>query len=549
MATTRTREIEQLKEQRRQDVRRRLEDTGWEEPDWTFPEFVARKWASLVDGPQALTERAWQKLYPRLVPYLEKNRESHQERSRMIRKGKRLRRIRRLLLGVRNATNLLEMDDEVILEFEDPDRSSAGNTTTNDTITSTPSANEHEPVGTVDLDGESGNSNDPTTIVFSKSVQAPFPPMIDLLKWPIIVNLLEADTDLDTIQDAFEASKGEIEAQIRSWRSTVEKELVDTLKAGTTGEDQGTHLDTEIPPLQLPPKSRLMDHITPDTRLLLRADSVFCASDDTVAPLPLHFPELFHILQDRPNDYFEVGFEECITYTIPKHGYTWDPSEVVSYPEGATAAKALLKELGRADAAHFELQELGARFTCGSCADKRLRTWDEMVQHYVKALTHANIAQKATAPVTYNNVHSLDISDKPKGKRKPLVTLHSVEDAKELSSRHQQWQNLVKCNLCDQLGIEFQSVRDVMVKHVRMVHSVKRPKAEHYKRTGSYYMSGPNRINDPVGNISDSTKATDQEMVKAISSSHSNYGQLGVHWSYYGSHFDLHPGWNQQDFS
>ncbi|CAE7089036.1 unnamed protein product [Rhizoctonia solani] len=71
MATTRTREIEQLKEQRRQDVRRRLEDDGWKEPDWTFPEFVAHKWASLVDGPQALTERAWQKLYPRLVPYLD----------------------------------------------------------------------------------------------------------------------------------------------------------------------------------------------------------------------------------------------------------------------------------------------------------------------------------------------------------------------------------------------------------------------------------------------------------------------------------------------
>ncbi|CAE7113200.1 unnamed protein product [Rhizoctonia solani] len=564
MAEVRNREIEQLKERRRQDVKRRLEKAGWEEPDWTFPDFVARKWALLVDGCPGLTERGWQKLYPNLVPYLEKNRESHQERSRIIRKGKRLRRIRRLLLGIRNATNLLEVDGEGLEERKGgSSKDSTGVTTANDTVVNTPSASEHDSDDTkADFDGDADNLNGSTTISPSVTIRAPFPPMVDLLKWPIIVKLLEADTDADTMQGKFEALKNEIQEQIQSWRSTVEKELVCMLEAGTTGStapnnpevgDQEVSLDTPLLELQieLPARSHSINHITSATQLLLRADSVFRASEDTVAPLPLYFPELFHILQDRPDNYFSLDFQKLIDYERPQHGHTWDPSEVVYYPEGAMAAKALLRELGLVDAPQYELQTLGARFTCGSCADSRLRTWNEMVQHYAEATAHASIAEKAEAfakkQVKYKNVHSLDIGGKSKRKRKPLVTLHSIGDAKILLSTRPRWENLVRCNLCVELGVEFQSPRDVMRKHVQTGHS-QAPKAEHYENMRMYDLMRHIIIGDPMGAISDSTEATDQEMVEQILSNHSNHGQLGVHWSYHGSHHDLHPGWDREDF-
>lgn len=58
-------------------------------------------------------------------------------------------------------------------------------------------------------------------------------------------------------------------------------------------------------------------------------------------------------------------------------------------------------------------------------------------------------------------------------------------------------------------------------------------------------MMGHTMVKDPIGDISDSTEASDQEILKETIS-HSNHGLL--HWSYRGFHFDLHPGWDEQDF-
>ncbi|KAG8761236.1 hypothetical protein FRC11_014139, partial [Ceratobasidium sp. 423] len=177
MAETRTREIDELKEQRRRDVKRRLEEAGWEEPDWTFPEFVARKWASLVEAPQALTERAWEKLYQSLVPYLETNRRSHTERSRVVRKGKRLRRMRRLLLAIRNKSNFLEIDRKD--EENGTSNASTGATTANNTTANSSSTSDEEADSAVEDDGEygSGNPDPPTPTTSPFSVRMPFPPM------------------------------------------------------------------------------------------------------------------------------------------------------------------------------------------------------------------------------------------------------------------------------------------------------------------------------------------------------------------------------------
>ncbi|KAG8727830.1 hypothetical protein FRC11_012381, partial [Ceratobasidium sp. 423] len=427
MAETRAQEIDQLKDRRRQELRRRMGEAGWEEADWTFPFFVARKWATLVEAPQPLTERA---AFSDLV------------------------------------------------------------------------------------------------------VNMPFPPMVDVLKRPIISDLLEADTDADTMEAKFEESRAEIEASIRSWGSKVQGELVDTLKSGATnsgnpsdsneGEDHEMRLFAEEPLLelrvQLPPERNNIESLSPDIRLLLRADSVFRVPSDNPGPMPLYFPELFLVMHDRTYGYF--GSDSTIFDSInqPKYGNSWKPEEVVYYPEGVAAAKALLNQLGRPNAAQFELQALGPRFTCGSCGDKWVRTWNEMVQHYAEAIAHARMATEAKGSikkrVKYDSQHRLDLNNQSKGKHKSLIILHSEKEAETLSSNHGRFPLLVGCNLCDQLDIKFQAPRNIMLKHIRTVHSIKAPKAEHYTRTHGYRRH--TRIGDRTGFVSDSTEATDPEIVQGV---------------------------------
>ncbi|CAE6495234.1 unnamed protein product [Rhizoctonia solani] len=533
MAEARTQEIDQLKEQRRQDIRRRLGDAGWEERDWIFPEFVARKWATLVEAPQALTDRAWQKLYPSMVPYLEQNRRWQTQLSKLVRKGKRVRRMRRLLVNIRNQNYLLYNDGGDVSEDEEARNDSTDVPGAQDTENTSSSSDGG--FSSVTENESDWNMEKPVPLavtVPSAGVRAPFPPMVDLLEWPIISNLLKNDTDADTMQEKFEELRDEIEDEIRSWGSTIEEELVGVLKVDSTDD---TSLDSDMPLLQLQTEGGSVDGLTPSARLLLRADSVFRISEDNalVAPMPLYFPEVFPTLQSRPDGYCTADFKRPSGHKRPKHGYTWDLNELEYYPEGAVVAKALLKQLGRVDAAQFELQGLGARFTCGSCGDKWPRTWNEMVQHYAEAIIHANIARTANASVKkrvkYSNIHSLDL----KAKRKPLLVLHSEEEAKLLSTKLRKFESLVQCISCEQLGISFECPRDVMLKHVRTVHAIKPPKAEHYKRT--YNIRKHVRIYDPTGNVSASTEATDQEVVKRIVSGYASYGTC-VFWSDYGRH-------------
>jgi hypothetical protein len=75
MADNRSKELDALKYQRREEcvsyvmrtswlttrqlrIKRRLEDAGWVEPDWKFHVLVVRKWVALVEGPKPLTDRS-----------------------------------------------------------------------------------------------------------------------------------------------------------------------------------------------------------------------------------------------------------------------------------------------------------------------------------------------------------------------------------------------------------------------------------------------------------------------------------------------------------
>ncbi|KAG8717404.1 hypothetical protein FRC09_014334 [Ceratobasidium sp. 395] len=486
MADMRLQELEELKNQRRNSIKRRLTQAGWEESDWTFPWQIARKWATLVEDPKPLTDRIWQNLYPKMVPYLAKNREFQTARFKADRQRRQNRRMRALLIEIQKRDIVLKVD-RTVLRGETP---AAVNHLEPyyDSDGGLPSEAENEAGHTIIFAG----NREPLKVVISR----PFPPMTDALALPIIQELLEDDTDTNTLEDRFEESREEVEEVLRSWGDIVERELVDMMMSDVDtedsddpeGEDKQMEPESDSPPLDLqfevPSQyASFPDALKPETRLLLRADSVFRVDNDQQAPLPLYYPELFAILQDRTCGYFGNIFD-YVRQTRPKLGYKWDSSQVKSYPEGVKAAKVLLKELGRPNATQFELQALGPRFTCGLCADKWVRNWNEMVQHYAEAFIHARLAEECTEPakdsIAYNNLHVLDPASRSKGKNKPILIFHTAAEAKALTAL-ERWdlRVQVKCNFCTDLGIEFLAPRQVIPKHIRAVHEFKTPKAEH----------------------------------------------------------------------
>jgi hypothetical protein len=428
-------------------------------------------------------------MYPKLVPYLEKNRKRHLTRSKVIRQLQRQRRLRMLLHAMKHRESLLEVDRNIVTGEGSISSNGLGNDSPGDETAS---------------DDDAVSSTHLHPWVERKVVlRAPFPSMVDALDLPILSELLETDTDADTMEESFEQSRDEIDAVLASWGSTVEHELVDILKEGASDEnstrDSGSEQedaavapDPETPTLDLgfgaPAADGIFKHLLPDQRLLLRADSVFRIVDDNASPHPLYYPELFSILEARTRGYFEKEDDDWGEIG-PKLGYSWKTSDLAYYEEGVVVAKALLNELGKPDVAQFALQALGRRFLCGRCPDKRPKTWNEMVSdllpvqfsfidfpqvhHYAAGLVHARSAEQCTLSakdsIVYNHIHALGSDVQAKRKHKPLIIMQTLEESEVLPSGHVDNPTVVECNLCAQLDISFMCPRDIMLKHVRAV--------------------------------------------------------------------------------
>ncbi|KAG9079793.1 hypothetical protein FRC06_007455, partial [Ceratobasidium sp. 370] len=484
MVETRMRELEEMKNQRREDIKRRLADAGWEESDWTFPWQVARKWATLAEGPRVLTDRVWKNLYPKLVPYLEKNRTFQTERFKKDRQRQRERRMRALLVAIKKQNVLLKVDRKTI-------RGEANVNPGDNPLASFLDSDGEMPSEVEDAMGNTvviaGHRESPKV-----TIERPFPPLVDALALPVVCELLKDDMDAGTLEDRFEESREEVEGVLRAWGQTLEQDLVNILKSNVdhNHSDDGnetTDSSSEMPSLELQfdlplAYTGFLNNLSYEARLLLRADSVFRLTDDKPSPPPLFYPELFSILQDRTAGYFGRRFEYYFQ-DRPKLGRPWKTTDVTYYPEGVTAAKALLEQIGRPNATQFELQALGPRFVCGRCSDKWVRTWNEIVHHYAEALVHACLAQGrsnlAQSSTVYNDLHSLNPTSRAKGKNKPLVIFHTRPEAKAITSEEPSYWMLFQCNLCTELDISFLASKDVMAKHIRAVHAIKAPKAEH----------------------------------------------------------------------
>ncbi|KAG9127743.1 hypothetical protein FRC07_010195 [Ceratobasidium sp. 392] len=463
MVESRSKELETLKSQRRNDIKRRLESVGWSKRDWVFPSEIVEKWAKLVEAPKVLTDWAWESLYPRFTPYLEANRKSHLERAPEDRYRRRERRLRALLVGIREKDVVLKVERSVI-------KAQAGESNATDDMASFSDSDQDECES--EDDWSHAHTNAPSVF----ALRRPFPPTVDVFDFPAVLPLVENDGEADTVEALFEETRDDIEEAILTWRSKVEGELLEVFPAGVNNTPRSS-LALNFP---LPAKyANALSDLSPSLRTLLRADTVFRIDDDRACPPPLYYPELFCIYQDYRKGHFPI--RGGIT---PKLGIPWKTSYVRRFEEGVTAAKAILDELGRQDAAQFELQCLGAIFSCGQCSDKRPRTWNQIVHHHAKALSRAQAYERCTDPVkpsiVYNDLHTVGSTSRPRGKAKPLTIVHTPEAAKALMPKPKDVQSVVRCNLCSQLGVWFVGTRPVVLKHAKAVHLVVNPKANVY---------------------------------------------------------------------
>ncbi|KAG9119182.1 hypothetical protein FRC07_005947 [Ceratobasidium sp. 392] len=462
----RSKELEMLKSQRRDDIKQRMESLGWNKRDWIFPMGVADKWAKLVEAPKPLTERGklWQSLYPKLVPYLEENRETHMKQAPNDRYRRRERRLRMLLVGMKRKDTVFKVKRSVI------QAQSSGSTTPHNEGFLSPQGDQSGEDS--EDDWEFSYHNPPSTFVLRR----PFPAMVEAFNLPPISGVLEEDVEAAALQVKFDKARGEVEAAIRSWRVNTEDELFRVFRAGINATPS-SQLQLNF---QLPPKyANALSALSPELHTLLRADTVFRFSDGRTCPPPLYYPEMFLIYQERRYGYFPTK------YGFPNElGYAWKTSRVEYYEEGVTAAKAILNELGRQDGAQFELQALGAIFSCGQCTDKVARTWDQIVHHHAKALGRSRAYDQCTnsikSSIAYSDLHTVGSSPRPKGKGKPLVVVHTTEEAQAILTKAQDAKSFVRCSLCSSLGVSFVGTRPVVLKHAKAVHSITNPKAEVY---------------------------------------------------------------------
>lgn len=304
---------------------------------------------------------------------LQSNRERQANLGRTLRLRARKQKLRSLLHEIKIGQVLLELEHEAL-----PVTSYVG-------VHSGPDA------------GDPGAHPPPN--LSTSTLLAPLPCNGEAFGLPVICDILQADTEADELVLAFERHRTEIKEVIQAWRSDAEAELVnilldDSSRSSRSDMEGGTAVDGEVndqesfssadsvmddgasasnslgdqPPLTL---------VSPNTRTLLRADSVFCfRGSQSSSPVPLFYPELFQTLQEKATDEYYVNNNHDHG---PPPAFSWKASDVERYPEADAIPETLLQEIERPDATAFELEVLGKRFMCGRCREKCPRGWADMV--------------------------------------------------------------------------------------------------------------------------------------------------------------------------
>jgi hypothetical protein len=220
----------------------------------------------------------------------------------------------------------------------------------------------------------------------------PFPTTPTILALPCLHGIHKMD--VAEVEMMFD-DPDHILGHISDWRALGERELVAWWTSGRGPVNMPAKVDPHVTVevrsvsrvwLVLPRLAHLSwkvrgqifvpDHLSPESLLLLRADTVFSWQKGD-APggqgLGLHYPHFIEVVDDCPC---------CGTPA------DMNLARVYRHEEVEKVTRTLLDSLGMPDIAYIELKTLGAVFLCGRCCDNKLKTWDEIVSVLIPVHLH-----------------------------------------------------------------------------------------------------------------------------------------------------------------
>ncbi|KAG9100613.1 hypothetical protein FRC07_010396, partial [Ceratobasidium sp. 392] len=171
----------------------------------------------------------------------------------------------------------------------------------------------------------------------------PPPEYGDAVKWPIIRDLLKMDRPVEEMTARFEEQRHDIMKLIEDWERRVKREWADILREGR--QEDGLVADPPRPHLYASEaEADPFEDMDGDTCLLLRADSIFEFKFRHQGPAPSIRTYHSLALSLIPGSWPYAARNDSV---LDLADYSW-------YSGAASAARALLRAMGRPDASTVE---------------------------------------------------------------------------------------------------------------------------------------------------------------------------------------------------
>ncbi|KAG9113866.1 hypothetical protein FRC07_007716 [Ceratobasidium sp. 392] len=393
-------EMDALKKQRRQLIYKRLRVLGWTDEDFEFDDAGVKPWKALVHVPQLLSDKG--------VVF--------NANSKVNRTTGENRKQKELQARYRRTWELLA-------EYE----------------------RDAHPFKTM-LDNI-GQANSPL-------VANPFPDIATTaLGWENVKELYEQDTSIEAVETRFTERLPSLETLLATWRTETELQLV-------------RNLDLERKPssktvLKIRGSTELTRRLSPQTRFLLRADTIFKApltepnqSNQWYYPGPHSSRPGIRSLYYYPDLLLSPGSTQSSEVKV-------DLSRFTRHREAERVAKSLLSNLGMTDVAYMELKAAGAGFR-----SVQVEHYREMNEKWEKEARYQR-EQQTKHKITFINAHDLETTA---DSSKPLLELELVQDGRKSLDGNQ---SEVECKLClvGWRSTTYCSMRGI-AEHMKNVHGI-----------------------------------------------------------------------------
>lgn len=209
---------------------------------------------------------------------------------------------------------------------------------------------------------EPGSSIESTTSIIEIQHRRPFPLIADLLGYPTIKSLDKTDIPDSEVDARFEENVEAIKVHVLEWRIMLEGHLAGLIREGRVSDG----LKEVASPLKLlveESEPNPFNTLSDDLQLLLRADSLFMSNSG------------------YPLAYDHVFISTILNNSTRRREKPLDLSTFKRHEKAQEVARALLAGIGMPDVSFLELRSNIARlFKCGSCRNKFIRLWEDIVR-------------------------------------------------------------------------------------------------------------------------------------------------------------------------